>query len=237
VPTVQPYDPAFGYELAVIIQDGIRRMYESGESIFYYLTLYNEKYAMPPMPAGVGEGILKGIYKLKRAPHPSKGPRLHLFGSGPLVREALGAQEMLDQDFGVQADVWSVTSYTLLRRDALEAERWNLLHPAAPPRKPYLVRVLEKEPWPVVAVSDYMKSLPDLVGRWLPAGLTPLGTDGFGRSDTREALRKHFEVNAEFICLAALSQLAGRGQMPKLKLQEAIHVLGIDPEKPEPARI
>jgi pyruvate dehydrogenase E1 component len=235
VPNVQPYDPAFAYELAVIIQEGIRRMYQDGESIFYYLTLYNEKYPMPSMPSGIEEGILKGLYKLKPAPHPRKSLRLHLFGSGSLVREALRAQALLDEHYGVQADVWSVTSYTLLRREALDVERWNLLHPTETPRRSYLTKVLEAELWPVVAVSDYMKAVADQVGPWVPGGLRALGTDGFGRSETREELRTFFEVNAEFIALTALHQLALRGKFEASRLPEAMKRWGIDPEKPNPA--
>ncbi len=235
VPNCQPYDPAYGYELAIIIQEGIRRMYEDGESIFYYLTLYNEKYEMPPMPKGVREGILKGIYKVKRAAKPNKGPRVHLFGSGTILLQSLRAQAMLEEQFGVQADVWSVTSYTLLRREALDVERWNLLHPGESPRKPYLTEVLESEPWPVIAATDYMKVVADQVGTWAPGGLKALGTDGFGRSDGREALRRHFEVDAEFLTLAALHRLAQRGEFPTEKVQKAIIQLGIDSEKVNPA--
>ncbi len=235
VPNLQPYDPAFGYEIAVIIRDGIRRMYEKQESVFYYLTLYNEKYPMPAMPEDYEEGILKGIYKLKPAVHPRKGPRVHLFGSGPILLQALRAQSLLDEAYGVQADVWSVTSYTLLRRDGLDAERWNRLHPQEKPRQPYLTQRLEAEPWPVVAASDYMKVLADQVGKWTPTGLTALGTDGFGRSDTREALRRFFENDAESIALAALHQLALRGQIKADRVTDALKRWGIDPEKVNPA--
>jgi pyruvate dehydrogenase E1 component len=158
-----------------------------------------------------------------------------LFGSGPLVREALRAQELLAERFGVQADVWSVTSYTLLRREALDVERWNLLHPAEKPRTPYLTQVLASEPWPVIAVSDYMKVLADQVGPWVPGGLTALGTDGFGRSDGREELRRHFEVSAEFVVLAALHRLARAGQYDMKRVQDAIAQLGINPDKVNPA--
>ncbi len=235
VPNLMAYDPAFGYEIAVIIRDGIRRMYEKQESIFYYLTLYNEKYPMAAMPEDCEENILKGIYKLRPAIHPRKGPRVHLFGSGAILLQALRAQTLLDEHYGVQADVWSVTSYTLLRREALDVERWNRLHPEEKPRKPHLTRLLEHDPWPVIAASDYVKALPDQVGKYTPAGLTALGTDGFGRSDTREALRRFFENDAESIALAALHQLALDGQIKADRVTDAIKRWGFDPEKVNPA--
>jgi pyruvate dehydrogenase E1 component len=235
VPSVQPYDPAYAYEVAVIIQDGIRRMYEQGENIFYYLTLYNEKYEMPAMPEGAREGILKGICEVKSALHPRKNPHVRLFGSGPLLREALRAQELLDELYGVQADVWSVTSYTLLRREALEVERWNMLHPLETPRTPYVTSLLEDRAWPVIAVTDYMKAVADQISPWVPGGLTALGTDGFGRSDTREALRRFFEVDAECIATAALHRLAQRGDIEKTKVRDALKRWNIDPNKANPA--
>ncbi len=235
VPTVHAYDPAYAYELAVIVEDGIRRMYVDRESCFYYLTVMNEAYAQPPMPDGVEDGILRGMYKVRAAGDPSIGPRVHLFGSGAILREALWAQELLAAR-GVAADVWSVTSYLELRRDALAAERQNLLHPDSPPEVPYVTRVLADEPWPVVAASDYMKMVPDQIARFVPAGLHPLGTDGFGRSETREALRRFFEVDAATICVAALHVLAERGEIPRERVVGAIAELGIDPAKPDPAR-
>jgi pyruvate dehydrogenase E1 component len=235
VPNIQPYDPAFAYEVAVIIQDGIKRMYQDKENVFYYLTLYNEKYDQPAMPAGVRDGILKGLYKFRAAPEPKKGPRLHLFGSGSILPQALKAQELLAEKFGVQADVWSATSYTLLRRDALDCERWNMLHPTEKPKVPYLTRVLADEPFPVVAVSDYMKVMADQVGPWTPAGLKALGTDGFGRSESRENLRRFFEIDPECTCVAALYELAKRKQVPMAKVAEAIKTLGVDPDKVNPA--
>ena len=209
VPTCLTYDPAYVYELAVVVQDGIRRMYEKGEDIFYYITMYNEDYAMPAMPDGVEEGILRGIYKLK----PAAGEAaVQLFGSGPILNEVLKAQETLATKYGVQANVWSVTSYTELRRDALAVERWNRLHPAAQERLPYLLQALGDAKGPVIAASDYMKAMPDLLSPWLPSRLSTLGTDGFGRSDNREHLRSHFEVNAESIVGATLSKLAREGK-------------------------
>jgi pyruvate dehydrogenase E1 component len=237
VPTVQAYDPAFAYELAVIVQDGIRRMHEADEDIFYYITLYNEPYPMPPMPQGAKEGILRGLYKLRPAPAKSKGTKVHLLGSGPLLREALRAQAILAERYGVAADIWSATSYNCLRRDTLEAEHWNLLHPTAKPRRSYLEQVLEGEQGIFVAVSDYLKSLPELIGRWVPGGVHALGTDGFGRSDTREALRRFFEVDAECITIAVLYRLAQRGELKPMEVQKAIKDLDVDPEKPNPMRV
>jgi pyruvate dehydrogenase E1 component len=233
IPTLVAYDPAFGYEISVIVADGLRRMYQDGEDVFYYLTLYNENYSMPPMPAGVEEGILKGLYKFKPGPA-GKKHRAHLFGSGPLIREAQRAQEILAADYDVSADVWSATSYKLLRNDALQAQRWNRLHPTAPPRKSYLEQVLANESGVFVAVSDYMKMVPDQIAPWVPGGLTTLGTDGFGRSDTRVNLRRFFEVDAESTVIATLEALARRGAIDKAVVAAAIAKLGVDPEKKFP---
>ncbi|MCS6852711.1 MAG: pyruvate dehydrogenase (acetyl-transferring), homodimeric type [Gemmataceae bacterium] len=240
VPTVQAYDPAYAYELAVILQDGLRRMYQNGEDIFYYITLYNETYPMPPMPEGAAEGIVRGLYKLKPTPIRPGGRlaappgKVHLFGSGPLLREALRAQDILAQRYGIAADVWSATSYKELRRDALETERWNLLHPTAEPRRSYLERLLAAEEGVFLAVSDYMRAVPEMIARWVPGGLFPLGTDGFGRSDDRPTLRRFFEVDAECITVAALWRLASRGLVPRSRVQEAIRDLGLDPDKLNP---
>jgi len=233
VPTCVTYDPAFVYELAVVIQDGIRRMYEKGEDIFYYITMYNEDYAMPAMPEGSAEGILRGIYKLK----PAAGEAVaQLFGSGPILNEVLRAQEILATKYGVHADVWSVTSYTELRRDALAVERWNRLHPADKERVPYVVSALGAAKGPIVAASDYMKALPDVLAPWLLSRLVTLGTDGFGRSDNREHLRRHFEVNAESIVGATLSKLAREGKFKPKAAQKALAELGLDVEAGDPAR-
>lgn len=236
VPSVQPYDPAYAYEVAVIVRDGVKRMYRDREPVFYYLTAYNEVYAHPPMPPGVEEGILKGLYKVCTAERPGNKPRIHLFGSGAILREALAAQKILDDKFAVAADVWSATSYTLLRREALACERWNLLNPDCPPRVPYVTQALAAEPWPIVATSDYMKSLPDQISRWTPAGLHPLGTDGFGLSDARPELRDHFEISARYVVLAALQQLAAIGKFDPARLPEAAKRLDIRPDKRDPAR-
>ena len=232
VPTLLSYDPAFAYEIAVIISDGMRRMYEKGEEIFYYICLYNDNYLMPPMPPGVESGILNGLYKFKAGS--GQGHRAHIFGSGPIINSALRAQAILAEKYGVSADVWSATSYKLLRNDALRAERWNMLHPTAPPRKSYLETLLENESGVYVAVSDNMKIVPDQIAPWVPGGLTTLGTDGFGRSDTRANLRRFFEVDAESVVIATLYALAQKGTIAKTVVAAAIQDLGYNPEKPHP---
>jgi pyruvate dehydrogenase E1 component len=240
VPNLMAYDPALAFELAVILRDGIRRMYEEAtEDVFYYITLYNDNYVMLPMPAGDGviDGILRGLYKLRPSAIPAKGEaRAHLFGSGPILIQALRAQELLAEKFGVAADVWSATSYKELRRDCLETERWNLLHPLEQPRRSYVENLLAKEQGVFVAASDYMRIVPEMINRWVPGGLYPLGTDGFGRSETRGTLRRHFEVDAESIVVATLAQLARRGLVKPAVVQQAIQQFGINPEKVSPLR-
>jgi pyruvate dehydrogenase E1 component len=233
IPTLLTYDPAFSYEVAVIIADGMRRMYEEGEEIFYYLTLYNDNYAMPAMPPGVEEGILKGLYKFKRGPE-GKRHKAHILGSGPILNEALKAQEILAERFDVSADVWSATSYKLLRNDALRARRRNMLHPSSPTEKSYLEKVLEKEQGVFVAVSDYMKIVPDQIAPWIPGGLMTLGTDGFGRSETRENLRRFFEVDAESTVIATLYALSQKGAIEAKVVEKAMHDLKVNPEKAFP---
>jgi pyruvate dehydrogenase E1 component len=233
IPTLRAYDPAFAYELAVIIQEGLRRMYQDGENTFYYLTLYNENYAMPPMPEGAEEGILKGLYKFQPGPTGLRH-KVHLLGSGSLLRGALAAQTALER-YQVSADVWSATSYKLLRGEALAAQRWNLLHPTERPRQSYLEATLAHEQGPFVAVSDFMRAVPDQIAPWVPGGLTTLGTDGFGRSDTRERLRRFFEVDGPCTTVAALSALARRGAIDRTAVAKAIRDLDIDPEKVHPA--
>jgi pyruvate dehydrogenase E1 component len=233
IPTLMTYDPAFAYEVAVIVQDGLRKMYAQGEDLFYYLTLYNENYAMPPMREGTEEGILKGLYKFSEG-EKNRKLRAHIFGSGTLLRHALTAQKILLDQYGVSADVWSATSYKLLRGEALNARRWNMLHPTEVPRKSYLETVLENEKGAFVAVSDYMKLVPDQIAPWVPGGLMTLGTDGFGRSDTRARLRRFFEVDAEMIVIATLYALAQKGQVKKQAVEKAIKDLGVDPEKKYP---
>jgi pyruvate dehydrogenase E1 component len=233
VPTCASYDPAYVYEVAVIIQDGLRRMYEKGENLFYYITLYNEDYLMPDMPEGCREGILRGIYKFKAA---SGKAALQLFGSGAILNEALRAQGILAEKYSVHADVWSVTSYNQLRREALGTERWNRLHPAEAAKRPEILKVLEGTEGPIIAATDYMKSVPDQLAPWLGTRMVTLGTDGFGRSDNRQHLRKHFEVNAEAIAGSALSQLARLGKFDAKKAQKALADLGVNTEKGDPAK-
>ena len=243
IPTCVSYDPAFVYELAVVLQDGIKRMYEKGDECFYYITMYNEDYAMPAMPEGCAEGILKGIYKFRAAANGEA--TVQLFGSGPILNEVLRAQEILAEKYQIAADVWSVTSYTELRREAIATERWNRLHPAEPERKTYIETALEGAKGPIIAASDYMKSLPDVLAPWLvnrgpqadgKCRLVTLGTDGFGRSDNREHLRRHFEVNAESVAGATLSRLARDGKIKGKKAQAALAELGLDVEARDPAR-
>ena len=235
VPTCAIYDPAYVYEIAVIVQDGLRRMYQEKEDRFYYITLYNQDYAMPEMPKGAEEGILRGIYRYK----PAEGNKavVQLFGSGPILNEAVAAQSLLAEKFNVAADVWSVTSYNELRRDALAVERWNRLHPAEKARQPYIVKTLGEAgaEGPIIAASDYMKAVPDQLAPWIGTRMVSLGTDGFGRSDNREHLRQHFEINAESIAAAALSRLARDGKFDVKKTQKAFEELSVNPEKVDPA--
>jgi pyruvate dehydrogenase E1 component len=234
VPTCATYDPAYVYELATILQDGLRRMYQEGEDLFYYITMYNEDYAMPAMPEGAREGILRGIYRA--LPGASGKAIAQLFGSGPILNEAIRAQGILAEKYGVSTDVWSVTSYNELRRDALAVERWNRLHPAQPARRPYILNALGDAEGPIIAASDYMKVVPDQLAPWLLERLVSLGTDGFGRSDNREHLRRHFEVSAEFIAATTLSRLARDGKFDAQRAEQAFAELGIDPERRDPAR-
>jgi pyruvate dehydrogenase E1 component len=235
VPNCLSYDPAFAYEIAVIIQEGIRRMYDDGESIFYYLTVMNENYEMPPMPYGCADGILKGMYRMKEAENPKAQLRAQLFGSGAILNEALKAQKILGEKFGVAADVWSVTSYRELYRDGHAAERWNRLHPGEAARLPYVTECVKDTPGVFVAASDYLKALPHSISRWFPRPLVVLGTDGFGRSESRDALRDFFEVDARHITLATLHALQSEGQIRSETVRQAIQQLEINPEKLDPA--
>ena len=236
IPTLITYDPAFAYEVAIIIAEGLRRMYERGEEIFYYLALYNDNYPMPPMPKGVEEGVLRGLYKFKSGPE-QKARRAHIFGSGPIIMEALRAQEILAERYKVSVDIWSATNYKLLRNDALRTRRWNMLHPAEPRRKSHVEELLENEKGAFVAVSDNMKIVPDQIAPWVPGGLMTLGTDGFGRSDTRPNLRRFFEVDAETTVVATLYAMAERGDVKLDLVQKAIVDLGVNPEKVFPETI
>ncbi len=232
VPTCTAYDPAYAYEMAVIIQDGVRRMYQENEHRFYYITMYNENYVQPEMPGmEIVDGILKGIYRYKSVPDPA----VHLFGSGSILNEALRAQQILAEKYSVAADVWSVTSYNELRREALATERWNRLNPAEPPKRPYIVEALKGADGPIVAATDYMKIVPDQLSPWLPGRLVTLGTDGFGRSENRQHLRRFFEISAEAIAAAALSRLARDGKFDPKQAAAAIRDLGLDPDSADPA--
>jgi pyruvate dehydrogenase E1 component len=233
IPNLMTYDPAFAYELTVIIQDGLRRMYAQGENIFYYITLYNENMLMPAMPEGVEQGILKGLYKFK-AGASGKKHKAHILGSGPIIRNALAAQEILAEKYNVSADVWSATNYKQLRTGAQAASRWNMLHPSETPKKSYVETLLEKEKGAFVAVSDFMKIVPEQINPWVPGGLTVLGTDGFGRSDTRENLRRFFEIDTPMVVVATLSALAKQGAVDKKLVAQAIKDLGVNPEKVHP---
>ncbi len=232
IPTLRAYDPAFAYEVAVIIQDGIRRMYKDGENAFYYITLMNEAYAMPPMPAGAEEGILKGMYKFRASENNNLKLRAQLLGSGTILREAIRAQEILEEKYGVAADVWSVTSYKSLYMDGIDSERWNRLHAAEKPRVPYVTQCLDGAPGVFVAASDYLKALPNLISRWAPRRIAALGTDGFGRSESRAALRDFFEVDARFITFTALYELFLDGKIESAVVEKAIKDLEINIDKP-----
>jgi pyruvate dehydrogenase E1 component len=235
-PTCVAYDPTYGYELAVIIQDGLRRMVQEDEEVFYYLTTLNENYIQPEMPDGVEEGIRRGIYPLKRSSERGKKKRVQLLGCGSILREVEAAAEMLEER-GIAADVWSVTSFTELRKDGLAVERHNLLHPGEKHKKSYVEEVLGDAPGPVIASTDYMRAFADQIRPWVKAPYTVLGTDGLGRSDTREALRHHFEVDRNWITFAALSALAEEGAVPVAEVKKAMDELGIDPEKPQPVTV
>jgi len=235
VPNCVAYDPAYAYELAVIIHDGMRRMYAEQESIFYYITVMNENYAQPAMPAGVEAGIISGGYLLQIG---GRGKvRATLLGSGTILRECLAAAKILEDDYGIPADVLSVTSFSELRREALECERWNLLHPQDAARVPYVRQLLKDRAGAVVAATDYMRMVPDQIREWVGGRYVTLGTDGFGRSDSRAALRRHFEVDRNYIALAALRALADEGQIDIATVSKAMQALGVDPDKPVPWKV
>ena len=235
IPTLASYDPAFAYEIAVIVREGIRRMYENREDLFYYLMLYNEAYPQLAMPEGCEEGILKGLYLFRKAAIAKPKARVQLLGSGSILNEVLKAADILAEKYNVAADVWSATSYSELRREALRVDRWNLLHPAAPAQVPYVTEALGSTDGPIIAASDYMKAVQDQIAPWLAGRLVSLGTDGFGRSDNREHLRRHFEVNAASIAGTALGRLARDGRFDAKKAAKALVELGIDTEKIDPA--
>jgi pyruvate dehydrogenase E1 component len=235
IPNCIAYDPAYGYELAVIIQDGLRRMIAERESVFYYITVMNENYPQPALPAGAEPGILRGLYCLTRA-EARKDTHVRLLGSGTILREVLAAVPMLEA-YGVSADVYSVTSFNELRRDGLAAERHNLLHPDAPPTVSWVAEQLGEDSTPVIASSDYMKVVADQIRPFVPAPYRVLGTDGYGRSDTREKLRDFFEVDRRWVTLAALKSLVDAQKIPAKTLLTARDALGIDPDKPDPVTV
>ena len=240
IPNCVSYDPTFAYELAVIIQDGLRRMYETQEDVYYYITVMNENYPHPEMPANAERGILKGMYMFRegsRIDRENTGLRVQLLGSGTILREVIAAAEILEKEYGVVADIWSVTSFNELRREALDVTRWNMLHPAEPARLPYVSTCLEGHEGPVVAATDYMKIFADQIREFVPRRYKVLGTDGFGRSDTREKLRRFFEVDRYYVTIAALKALSEEGKIPAEKVAKAIGRFGIDPDKPNPLTV
>jgi pyruvate dehydrogenase E1 component len=234
LPNIRAYDPAFAYELAVIIEDGLRCMYVKQEDVFYYITVYNENIAHPPMPKGAEAGILKGLYRFRPSTLAGGKHEVQLFGSGTILQCVLKAQTMLAEQFAISAHVWSATSYQQLRHAALAADRWNRLHPEAEPRVPYIAAILKDVPGPIVAAGDWVKAVPDLIRPWVKQRYVVLGTDGFGMSDTREALRRYFEVDAESIVIATLDALFQDGRIPAGEVTSAIQKLGFDPDKLEP---
>jgi pyruvate dehydrogenase E1 component len=235
IPNCRAYDPTFAFELAVILQDGLRRMYAEQENIFYYVTVMNENYAHPALPAGAERGIIRGMYLLREGA--DKELRVQLMGSGAILREVLAAAELLEADFDVAADVWSVTSFTELARDGADAERFSLLHPEEPPRLSYVAECLTPRQGPVVASTDYVRAYADQIRAFVPRRYKVLGTDGFGRSDTRKKLREFFEVDRNFVVLAALQALAQDGELPREVVGRAIERYGIDAKKPNPITV
>jgi pyruvate dehydrogenase E1 component len=237
VPNCRAYDPTYSYELAVIIHEGLRQMVTEQQDVFFYLTLMNENYTHPAMPDGAEEGILRGMYMLRPGTGGDDAPRVRLLGSGTILREVLAGAELLASDFGVSADVWSVTSFTELRRDGLEVERWNMLHPTSSPRRAYVAECLDGDDVPVVASTDYMRAYADQIRQWVPGSYRVLGTDGFGRSDSRRQLRRFFEVDRHYVAVAALKELADAGAIKPERVQEAIERYEIDPEAPLPTTV
>ena len=232
IPNCVAYDPTYAYELAVIVRDGLRRIGTEQEDVFYYLTVMNENYVHPPLPAGVEEGILRGMYRVREGV--GEGAAVQLLGSGSILRESLAAAELLEADFGVAADVWSVTSFTELRRDGMEVERWNRLHPTEMQRTAYVAEALAGGEGPVVASTDYMRAFADQIRQWVPRPYTALGTDGFGRSDYRVALRRFFEIDRHHVALAALEALAREGTIEASVAQDAIERYELDPDAAPP---
>jgi pyruvate dehydrogenase E1 component len=234
IPNCVSYDPAYAYELAVIVHDGLRRMYAEQENVFFYITCMNENYAHPALPPDARDGIIRGMYKVRDSG--SNADALQLFGSGTILREVLAAAEYLEAEHDVSVDVWSVTSYSELRRDGIDCNRWNIRNPDAEARVPYVARCLDGAEGPFVAASDYMRIVPDQVREWIPGRFVTLGTDGFGRSDSRAALRRHFEVNRDNIVVASLKALADEGRMSVTAVGDAIRAFDLDPDKPNPVQ-
>lgn len=240
IPNCISYDPTFAYELVVIIQDGLRRMYQEQEDVYYYITVMNENYLHPEMPKGVEQGILKGMYLFREGSEKGKknsNLRIQLLGSGTILREVIAAADILIEEYGIISDIWSVTSFNELRREALETSRWNMLHPTEQPKQSYVRSCLEKREGPIVAATDYMKIFADQIREFVPGIYKVLGTDGFGRSDTREKLRQFFEVDRYYITVASLKVLAEDGRISSEKVVEAINKYGIDPDKPNPIKV
>jgi len=238
IPNCVAYDPTYAYELAVIIQDGLRRMYQEQEDVYYYITVMNENYEHPAMPEGVEKGILKGMYLLREGKSKKNAPKVQLLGSGTILREVIAGADLLEKDFGIAADIWSVTSFNELRRDGLDVQRWNMLHPEAAPRVSHVETCLKDREGPVIASTDYMKMFADQVRSFLPTHhFHALGADGFGRSDTREKLRQFFEVDRNYVAVAAMKALADMELVPRKKVTEAIKKYRIDPEKPNPTTV
>jgi pyruvate dehydrogenase E1 component len=239
VPNCVSYDPTFGYEVAVIVQDGLRRMYAEQQDIYYYVTVHNENYAHPAMPKGARDGIVKGMYLFRRGElggerDKSRAPRVQLLGSGTIFREVIAAADLLRNDWGVESDLWGCPSFTELARDGHATARWNMLHPGEPPRRSYVERCLQETEGPIVAATDYIRTFAEQIRAYVPRRYVVLGTDGYGRSDTREKLRRFFEVDRYYVTVAALKALANEGTVPAAKVAEAIQKYGIDSGRPPP---
>jgi pyruvate dehydrogenase E1 component len=237
IPNCISYDPTFAYELAVIIHSGLKRMFEQNESVFYYITVMNENYEHPEMPAGAEEGIIAGMYPLVKSTGKSEALKVQLLGSGTILREVIAAAELLKQDFQIDSDIWSVTSFNLLCRDGLAVERWNRFHPTEKPKEAYITRCLKDTVGPVIATTDYLKAYADQVRAFVPRAYSVLGTDGFGRSDTRAALRRFFEVDRFYIVISALKALVDEGKLKAEVVKRAMQQYQLDAEKPNPLTV